>query len=283
MKVNFLVVLLILVGLTGCGENDQPVFDDTTSMYGGTSDSACYDNDSSMGTADNPMCTIYYLERTDSCTISYSSPEIRGEAAPPIVIGATVVCVLTLVDMIGLGVSVNDFINDPTLENGLWVNAEILAVVTPLPSPTVGKHALKSIAANYGGDINKYFKAFRLGSYKNNLQKFTGVTDEVINKFKLQAHHILSNPKRNNTFYKSLEINRDDPMFLTWWKNADGSHQRLSKEYNKKMDDIVDQVTQMKFPSIQAKREVFFKKVKELADEYSEYYYEGRYHFKLKD
>ena len=133
----------------------------------------------------------------------------------------------TFVDVVGLGLTILEFIENPSLGNAAWVVVDTAAVFVPfVPGTKTGRIVIKWVTKS---DPAKVFKniEFKPSNFRKNLQLATEVGDDVLKNH--QAHHII--PQKWREKVAELGINVDHPSLLTWVKRK--PHQSFSPDYTK--------------------------------------------------
>ncbi len=71
------------------------------------------------------------------------------------------------------------------------------------------------------------FKSFTKSNYRYNLKELTGIDPGNL----FDAHHVFPQKYRSLLRRENVNINIDDPKYLTWWEKS--SYQKNAYEYNK--------------------------------------------------
>lgn len=135
----------------------------------------------------------------------------------------------TILDIISIGLSAKDLINNPS-----WANLGFLAW-------DVGSTILPAIPGSYTYKGTKIVRGvsglgkFTKSNFRKNLTKLVGDAPNWMKK--AEAHHVL--PQKFEKWFKKNGIeNIHDPRFGTWVDKT--SHRQWSHEYNKKWQKFID-------------------------------------------
>ena len=199
---------------------------------------------------------------------------IYGRNNPLKYIDPTGMWVETFIDVAGAGLSIRDFIRAPGLATAAWAAVDTAAVFVPfIPGTKTGRLAVKMLSAD-GVDVFKGVKAFNAGNARRNLQKLSGLSDEVIKG--LDAHHLIPQQKEIRSRLKEMgsEINPDNPALMTWWKNskAGGTHQNFKNEINDQW---------LEFLSKDRTDDEILEFTHKIAKDYQDHYFQKEIYFEL--
>ena len=173
----------------------------------------------------------------------------------------------TWIDIVGLGLSIHDFIKNPSLGNATWVLLDAGAVVVPIiPGTKAGRIAFKWVTKSDPAKLFKKGKQFTKNNFRESLITATGVSQKVQDTH--HAHHLISKKYRDEVMER-FGINVDHPSLMAWWKKE--THQSLDWDYRKVWEEF------LKDPNL-TKNDVLLK-AKELADKYKdEHFYNKEYY-----
>ena len=183
----------------------------------------------------------------------------------------------TGVDIIGLGLSIYDFIKNPTLGNAGWVVLDLGALVLPVvPSTKVGRLGISIISKSDPAELFKKGRNFNRKNYRDGLFDISGVSKATAKAEKLDAHHII--PKQfEDLVMDRFGINVHEPWLLTWWKRGpEGSHYREATEYG-----IIWEKWFADNPN--ATVEDLMQFTGHMAHKYRKEYYNEKYYFKMHE
>ena len=150
----------------------------------------------------------------------------------------------TFVDVVGLGLSIYDFIKDPSLGNAAWVALDAGAVLAPfVPGTKTGRIAFKWVTKSDPAIEFKNVKSFRVDNARSNLIKATKVSEKVQKAH--EAHHLIPKSKRIQAELDrvGVTINVHQPALLTWWKKE--THSTNWKKYENEWMDFFSQHTHL--------------------------------------
>ena len=116
------------------------------------------------------------------------------------------------------------------LSLGLDIGGAAIPFATGLGAAArVARVADKAGDAAKAVDRTMNLKSFTSGHFRDNLIELTGKNPGS----GFDAHHMLPQADQFKGFFERAGINVHDPKYGTWWqKGPDGTHQKLSKEYN---------------------------------------------------
>jgi len=123
------------------------------------------------------------------------------------------------------------------LSLGLDIGGAAIPFATGLGAAArVTRVADKASDAAKAVDRAMNFKSFTSGHFRGNLIELTGKNPGS----GFDAHHMLPQTENFRGFFERAGINVHDPKYGSWWqKGPDGTHQKLSNEYNARWEKFI--------------------------------------------
>ena len=183
----------------------------------------------------------------------------------------------TGVDLIGLGLSIHDFIKNPSLKNAGWVALDLGALALPfVPSTKVGRLGISIISKSDPAKLFKKGRKFTINTYRKGLHDISGVSKATAKTEELDAHHIIPKVFEDLVMDK-FGINVHEPWLLTWWQRGPkGTHNRKITEYEGLWEKwFADNPN--------ATVEDLMQKAAQMAHDYRKHYYNEKYYFKMHE